>query len=529
MTRPDERRFVLFDRGLVRDTIILAHMRNQMRTLVNPDTKDLFTEDEILRLTQPGSRFYIEADAIDLYGQAVQARNSFFVDQIVPTRSSSAMLQGVHGPLWLPEGYLAATGGSGDVNAKATSGVIFVGSSTIGDPAATNGRDPNGKRYQVLTTRVTPGSGEITDLTLVGIDGGEDTNLAIGTEITWSNPPIGAQPTATVSSAFEGGLEQETDAEFASRVEDRIRHKPASGNQAHFRAWARQSSNLVETAFVYACALHAGSTVVCITKKRGSSIGPTGRIPTLALMTLVTGYLVPPASPVVPGPAFVLVVKPTSVPSDLALRIGLRHGTAGGWAAARPWPRSSTAYPKATITTVTSQTLFRVATELAPNGTLPLTGINAPQLMLWDENASKFEKLNVTSVAFISTNLYEITLSAVPTFAITTGAVVSPYTDRLAVIAGALETYFDQLGPGELVDLSTDVRAARAYRFPTSSEEYPQRAGAAIVTPVLDALGGAAGDGDLAAISQTVPAVPANITDGPNQLTLGKVGVYDLE
>ncbi len=529
MTRPDERRFVLFDRGHVRDQIILAHMRNQMRTLTNPDTLALFTEDEILRLTQPGSRFYIEADAIDLYGQAVQARNSYFVDQIIPTRSSSAMLQGVHGPLWLPDGYLAATGGSGDVNAKATAGVIFVGSSTIGDPAATNGRDPNGKRYQVLTTRVTPAEGEITDLTLVGIDGGEDTNLAIGTEISWSNAPIGAEPTAAVSSAFEGGLEQETDADFAKRVEDRIRHKPASGNRAHVRAWARQSSNLVETAFVYACGLHAGSTVVCITKKRGSSIGPLGRIPTTALMTLVTGYLVPPASPVVPGPAFVLVVKPTSVPSDLALCIGLRHGTAGGWAAARPWPRSSTAYPKAAITAVTSQTVFRIATDVAPNGTLPLTGGNAPQLMLWNEARSEFEKLNVTSVAFISTNLYEITLSAAPSFTITTGAVVSPYTDRLVVIASALEKYFDALGPGEIIDLATDVRSPRAHRWPTASEEFPQRAGAAIVTPVLDALGGAAGDGDLAAISQTVPAVPASITSGPNQLTLGKVGIYALE
>jgi hypothetical protein len=528
MTRPDERRFVLFQRGHVRDQIILAHMRNQMRTLVNPDTKALFTEDEILRITQDGSRYYIEADAIDLYGQAVQAKNSYFVDQIIPSRSSTAMLQKTHGPLWLPDGYLPASGGSGEASAAAAVGTIYVGSTTVPDPAATWGRDPNGKRYQVLVTTVTPGSGTAT-LTLVGIDGGEDTNLAVGTEITWSNPPIGAAPTATVTIAFEGGLGQETDAEFASRIEDRIRHKPASGNRAHFRAWARQASNLVETAFVHACVLHAGSVAVVITKKRGASVGPLGRIPTLALVAIVSGYLVPPSSSVVPGPVHVLVLKPAPASTNLAISIGLRRGAAGGWSSARPWPRSSASYPKAMITSVTSQTVFRIGTDVAPVGTLPLTGASAPQMMVWNEDISEFERLNVASVAFIGTNLYEITLSQSPTFTIVPGDVISPYTDRLVVIASALEAYFDLLGPGELIDLATDVRATRAFRWPPANEEYPQRAGQGMVTTILDTLGGAAGDAQLVHVIQSVPAVPASVSDGPNMLVLGKVGIYDLE
>jgi hypothetical protein len=529
MTRPDERRFVLFERGHVRDQIILAHFRNQMRVKINPDTGAVFTEDEILRLTQPGSRFYIEADAIDIYGQAVQSRNSFFVDQIFPHSASSAMLQGQHGPLWLPDGYLAASGGSGEVTAKADVGVIFVGSSTIPDPGATWGRDPNGKRYQVLTTRVTPGSGVITDLVLVGVDGGDDTNIAIGTEISWHNPPIGSQPTATVSIAFEGGLEQETDSEFADRLEDRIRHKPASGNSAHFRAWARQASNLVETAFVFAAAPRAGSVLVCITKKRGSSLGPLGRFPTVALKTIATAYLVPPNSPVVPSWPSVVVTGPQSQPSDLAITLGLRRGANGGWASPRPWPSSTTSFPKAAITSVVSQTVIRVGTDVAPVGTLPLTGGNAPQLMVWNKSTSRFEKLVVASVAFSSTNVYEITLSSAASFTLTSGMVISPYTDRLVVIAESIETYFDALGPGEVVNLTSDVRATRAFRYPRASEEYPQRAGAAIITTILDSLGGAAGDGDVSEITETVPDLPTDMTDGPNMLTLGDVGVYDLE
>ncbi len=150
-------------------------------------------------------------------------------------------------------------------------------------------------------------------------------------------------------------------------------------------------------------------------------------------------------------------------------------------------------------------------------------------MMVWNEDESEFEKLNVSSVAFISTNLYEITLSSAPGFTIAAGDVISPYTDRHEVMAEQLQSYFDLIGPGEVVNLATDVRATRAYRYPTTSEEYPQRAGAAVVTAVLDGLGGAAGDGDVASISQSTPAVPASVTDGPNMLTLGKVGVYDLE
>ncbi len=527
MSRPDERRFVLFPRGHVRDQIILAHMRNQMRMLTNPDTRVQFTEDEILRITQPGSRFYIEADAIDLYGQAVQARNSYFVDQIVPHRASSSMLHDVHGPLWLPEGPLVAVGGEGEVTTTAAVGTIFPGSTTIPDPAATNGRDPNGKRYQVTQLVTTDGSGQAV-LSVVGIDGGEDTNLAAGTEITWSNPPIGSAPSGKVSLAFDGGLEEESDSDFAKRIEDRIRHRPASGNRAHFRAWARQSSNAVETAFVYACALSAGSVVVCVTQKRGSRVGPLARIPTALVLSTVTGYLVPPSSPVVPGQAFVLVLAPDPITSDMALTIGLRRGATGGWGDAQPWPGSSPSYTSVGITALTDQTHFQLTTDVPPAFSLPASGANAPQMMAWDVATSKFEKLVVSSVASAGLNLYDVVLTSAPAITLAVSTSISPYTDRLEVIESALESYFDLIGPGELVNLATDVRAHRAYRYPQVTEEYPPRAGQGVVTTLLDLLAGAAGDAQLVSATVVNPPLPTNITDGPQMITMGRVGIYDL-
>lgn len=528
MTRPDERRFVLFPRGHVRDQLLLAHFRNEIRKLVNPDTGVLFTEDEVARITQQGSRYYIEADAVDLYGQAEQQRAAYFVDQIVPSRAASPFLNNVHGPLWQPEGKLESEGGSGLVTAQAAAGVIFVGSATIPDAAAAFARDAAGKRYQVLTTVVTPAGG-VAALMMKGVDGGDDTNLTINTELTWVNPPVGAEPTAVVAGNFSGGVNDETDSEFAKRIEDTIRHRPGSGNQAHFRAWAKQASSSVETAFVYASALHAGSVLVCIVQKRANVVGPTARIPNFATLAKVTAYLVPPSSPVVPGNVFVLVVPPQATPTNIGLRVGMQRGTTGGWNDLTPWPRASAAYPRAHITQVTSQTQFRITTDVAPAVALPAAGANAPQMMVWNDDTSSFERLSVASVSLFGTNVYEVALSASPSFTLALDHVVSPYTDRDDLIAEAVQNYFDTLGPGEVVNLATDVRGHRAFRWPRTSEAYPQKAGQGIVSLLIEQLGGVASDAELVQASMTAPALPANMTNGPHMLTVQHVGVYDFE
>lgn len=528
MARPDERRFVLFPRGHVRDLVILATLRTGLRTMVNPDTGAIFTEDEIATITQEGSRYWLEADAIDLYGQATQARASWFVDQTIPSRASSAYLAGVHQPLWIPEGKLDASGGSGDVTARADSGVIWVGSSTLGDPAAHVCRDGAGNLYQVRVTKTTPASGVVT-LTLEAVEGGADTNPAIGTVLTWENAPANAEVTCEVATNFTGGLPAETDAEFAARIEEAQRLRPGSGNRAHFRAWARQASNAVESSFVYACALNAGAVVVAIVQKRGTAVGPLARIPSAATLADAVAYLTPPGSPVVPGNVKVVVVPAVSEPSNVSLRVGLQRGAGGGWADISPWPRASVTYPLAKVTTVSSQTDIRITTDVAPTFALPSTGSNLPKLMIWNGASSRFEQLQLSTVSLISTNVYRLQLSAAPSFTIALDDVVSPYTDQHEGVALAVEAYMDGLGPGELVNLSTSVLAHRAYRFPKTSQEYPFKLNSRIASDLLEALGGAAGDVELVSASVTTPTVPNSPTTGPSLITIGELGIYDVE
>jgi hypothetical protein len=534
MVAPAERRFISFERGVVRDDIILASFRNSLRVLINPETGSLFTEDEIQRATQPGSRFYIEADAIDLYGQANQSRSIYLASQQDPRLANTSYLDDYHGRLWLGEdSRLPATGGSVEdgVAAVATPGNTFPGSTTVPDPAAAVATDPNGFRYQVLQTVVTPASGTAT-LSMRGIDTGVNTNPVAGTILTWSaNQPLGAEPQCTVTLPFSGGFDEESDADYADRIEQRIRYRPASGNNAHFVAWARESNVSVEDAFIYSTSLHAGSVSVAITQKRGSTLGPNART-TVSAGTLAdaTNYLVPPNSPVVPQRAFVIVTGTTAQESDLVLRLALNTGASGGWFDVEPWPTYSTAYPQVQITNVvTPDSVFEVQTDAAYPGSVagPLIGDDVPALMLWNKALSRWEQLNVQSVSK-SGVIHTITLSQDTSFSLATGDRLSPYTDRLTVTAEALEDYFDSLGPGEVVDLTTDTRAARAFRYPTPAQESPSRAGQSMLAVIIEALGGLVPDVELTFISRNEPDLPGSISDGPNMVTLGDVNIHPL-
>jgi hypothetical protein len=524
--RAVERAFPTFPKGHHRDEI-LRSFRIGMRLLTNPDTGQPFTEREIATATGRLSRYWRESDAIDLVLLAGQQRALYLADQVRLDRAASSWLTGFHGRLWR-ESPLPASGGSGQVTADAVAGTVFTGSTTVPSPVAVQGTDPAGKTYQVLYSAVTPVGGTAT-LVLQGVDTGADTNPSVGTQITWSqNRPIGAAEKATVSTQFTGGAPSETDAAFASRLQDLISHRPAAGNSAHFRAWARAASVAVEDAFVYSCAMYAGTVVVCVLQQRGSVLGPLARVPSIGTLGAVTSYLVPPGSPVVPLPPWVLVVAPTTQSADLVLSVSIPAGVSSGWADLTPWPEQAGGLP-CTVTNVVDQQNFEI-TRAAGSAGLP-TGVTAPSLMLWDEDTSRWESLLVTSVTAAGGDAFDVVLSSPPTMTVAMGQVVSPdlYSDtRRELTAQTLDAYFDSLGPGEVVNLATSPLGHRAFRYPQVSEGRPQRAGAAVLTWLQDALGAALADSVLESISSTVPAVPTTPAAGPALMVQGTVGIYPL-
>ncbi|HEX4334687.1 MAG TPA: baseplate J/gp47 family protein [Polyangiaceae bacterium] len=523
MTTPSEPAFVTFARGVLRDEM-LANFRNGLRRLVNPDTKDFFTEEEIRQATQDGSRDYLRFDALDLGLQSGQQRARFTAQQTNPSSATSTWLRGFHCAEWdvTP---LPASSGAGQVSWPATTGSIFVGSTLLGDPAVFTATDPQGNTYQASST-VRAVSG-IATLTMVAVKGGKGTNPESGTTLSkGANVPLGAGPTGTTSTDFAGGFDAENDADVLDRLLDRIRRKPASGNRAQFRAWARGVSTAIRTAFVYPCLFNAGSVCVVIVGKR-STQGPTARVDSAnAVLTLARNYLTPPSSPVVPARPYVLLHAAVSDPISMSMALKMRTKTTGGWADATPWPSpigtdtSVDAFCR--VTSLPDATHFHVNSAVVPS-----TGVG-PAMMVWNATTSRFEKLPlVASVTLVSGTEYVVQLSDNAPATLTVNSVVCPYTPLLESIAEAAESYFDSLGPGEMIDLATSPRAGRAYRWPEPADEFPYEAGESIGTSLFDALGRALSGVSLRFVSHTTPTLPPDISqEGPRLLTLNDFGVY---
>lgn len=204
------------------------------------------------------------------------------------------------------------------------------------------------------------------------------------------------------------------------------------------------------------------------------------------------------------------------------MSLSLSSGRSSGWEDLSPWPGKNGS-AACTITAVTDQTHFQIQTTTA----LP-SGVTQPKIMVWNDSTSRWERLLVSSAALSSGTTYDIVLSSAPTKTLAVGDYISPYTQRLTILAETIEAYFDTLGPGELIDLTTDVRAHRAFRWPEPNEELPQRAGAGILAKLQGALGPALADSVLDSMSVSTPSLPTAVVDGPNLIVCGRVGIYPL-
>jgi uncharacterized phage protein gp47/JayE len=530
MTAPATREFETFAVGEIRD-LCLDVFRAGLRQRVNPETGTLFTDDEIARATQAGSRWYREAQAIDDFGQAEQRRGLFLADQLQIDRACTAWLENYHAPLWDPDGRLPATRATGVVRVVAPEGTIVLGSTTVPDAGAYWCSSASGQRYQITTGGTVDESG-LLDVPVSCVDAGAAGNDIEDQDVlTWITKASAMDPQCTAQGDFSGGTDVETDAEWAQRMLAAVRYKQGGGNDAQQRAWARRSSNAIEDAFVYPCAFGAGSLLIALTAKRANRVGPEERIPGNDLLTAAIAYLTPPASPVEPSPPRILVTTTRSVAADVSLKLQMAYGVSGGWADAAPFPTYHATAPYVAV--VTDQTHLTLTCSGDASRTdwadgVTRSGTDVPRIMIWHAEESEWEELLISSITRgTGGTSYTVVLSAATSWTLvgSAGMVVSPYTDQHAAIASALAAYFDARGPGELF-AATDRRAGRCRRFPPPENERPYRASNDIGTWVLEACSAAAVD--LGVLSTVIPDYPSDLTTGPGLLTLDHAGVYAL-
>jgi hypothetical protein len=221
---------------------------------------------------------------------------------------------------------------------------------------------------------------------------------------------------------------------------------------------------------------------------------------------------------VVPPRVYVLVVPAAPELVDGVIQLGQHKGSSAGWTDASPWPGYTSNASE--ILTVTDQTHFTMNSDTS----LP-TGVTAPSLMVWNQATTSFEVLDVASVS--GSGPYSVVLNAAPSLHLdTSGQRISPAMSRHALVSASLLSYFDELGPGEVL-ADSDPRYRRAHRWPEPHEEYPQRFSQAVCSRIGDALGGTAAD-VLLATSSVTPAVPSQISTGPSLLVPGHFAIYEL-
>lgn len=100
-----------------------------------------------------------------------------------------------------------------------------------------------------LTAIATDGAGA-GSITVEAQTLGTDGMVGAGTVLTWSTAPTGFPATATVSAVARRGENAESDAALQTRLIQRRREKPGSGNRSEMREWGRAVSG-VEECFVY--------------------------------------------------------------------------------------------------------------------------------------------------------------------------------------------------------------------------------------------------------------------------------------
>src|SRR5574338_493040 len=112
-----------------------------------------------------------------------------------------------------------AGGSSGKIEIT-TSATTFV-------PVGENLTSSTGQVYEV-TVGGNYSNGD--DIPIASTDVGAQTNLAVDSILTWTNPPAYTQSTATVTQALTGGVDVEDDETARARLLTRLQNPPASGN-----------------------------------------------------------------------------------------------------------------------------------------------------------------------------------------------------------------------------------------------------------------------------------------------------------
>lgn len=139
----------------------------------------------------------------------------------------------------------------------ATGTVTLTGSGDV--PMGTILQSSDQRRYS------TTGTGAAGDaIPITAVVAGHSGNIPTPTTLTLVNPIAGVQ-LAGMSSVITGGIDQESLAAWANRIDEQIQQKQQIGDADDYARWAKQSHAAIEEAWAYGNTPHLGDiTIYCL-------------------------------------------------------------------------------------------------------------------------------------------------------------------------------------------------------------------------------------------------------------------------
>jgi len=460
---------------------------------------------------QPGSEFYVEAQALANELAPAYANIQVQGDELMPDTASIDGLQRWGEFLGLP--LRTAQGSAGFIIASCSSAITVATGAQLIDGA--------GLLYEVTTGGIFNDGDYIP---IAAVDTGTETNLASGDPLRWSATPAFSDQTVYVAPpGLANGTPDEDVETYRSRILARLANPPGTGNASHVISIAEASDGRVQKAFCYP-AYRGPATLSVAVLAAPTATNKSRQVNATVLSTYVEPYIVGQ----MPEHVDVQVTTVQDQPADVAIGMTLPEqptasppGPGGGWKDAAPWPQidnSSIFYAEVTVVTSTTDiTLTAVA------GAPPVPGVTRV-CFVSTSGTYAFTLYEATVLTYVESpsGTYRITLDS-PFVGITAGNWVFPAAEKTQEYVDAILTAFAFMGPGEK---RTNI-LSREYRRPVASMEWPSRIGAKQLRALSD-VGEEVQDVQYTYRSLTGAGVPANVTDAPYCITPQNLAFYRI-
>lgn len=146
--------------------------------------------------------------------------------------------------------------------------ILFYTSATQSIVAGAVLNGPSSLTFQVLTTG-TYSNGQY--IPIQSIVAGSNTNLPVGTVLTWSSPPYNSQPSVPVATPLTGGTDLESDDALRARLILVYQYPPQAGNTSQIAQDAGLQDPLIQQPFIYPNYNGTGTMLVALTSFQTTS------------------------------------------------------------------------------------------------------------------------------------------------------------------------------------------------------------------------------------------------------------------